>query len=143
MINTKLCFELANENADKSNKTSLTSPIPQLDGVSEEKKATFSCVSKYGEEDILHALSETFQQTVVSNTPLVLRVRPSLRSAEHHCIVELMLDSEQNENSFTWPEMKPWLKQTSQDVIRIQSKVFTPFIFFVLFIPRLLITMYL
>ena len=92
-INTKLCVELANENAN------LTSPIPQLDGVSEEKKATFSCVSKYGEEDILHALSETFPQTVVSNTNLVSRLRPSLRSAEHHCIVELMLDSEQNEDA--------------------------------------------
>jgi hypothetical protein len=119
-IDTKLLLELANENADKSNKTSLTSQIPQLDGVSEEKKATFSFVSEYGEEDILHALSETFPQTVVSNTTLVSRVRPSLRSAEHHCSVELMLDSEQNEDSFTWPEMKPWLKDTFQDIRRIQ-----------------------
>jgi hypothetical protein len=77
------------------------SPIPQLDGSCEEKRVTFTFVSEYGEEDILHALSETFPETVLSNTTLVSRVRPSLRSAEHHCIVELLLDSEQNQNSFT------------------------------------------
>ena len=43
-INTKLLVELANENADKSKKTSLASPIPQLDGVSVEKKVTFTFV---------------------------------------------------------------------------------------------------
>ena len=120
-INTKLLVELANENSMKSKETSQASPIPQLDGLSEEKRVTFTFVSEYGEEDILYALSETFPETVVSNSTLVSRVRPSLRSAEHHCIVELLLDSEQNQNSFTWPEMKPWLKDTIQDVRRIQK----------------------
>jgi hypothetical protein len=120
-INTKLLVELANENSMKSKETSQASHIPQLDGSCEEKRVSFNFVSEYGEEHILHALSETFPETVVSNTTLVSRVRPSLRSAEHHCIVELLLDSEQNQNSFIWPEMKPRLRDTIQDVRRIQK----------------------
>ena len=47
-----------------------------------EKKVTFTFVCEYGEKDILHALSETFLEIVVSKTTLVSRVRPNLISAE-------------------------------------------------------------
>ena len=42
--------ELANENSVTFENTSVTSPMPQLDGPSEEKKATFTSVSEYSEK---------------------------------------------------------------------------------------------
>ena len=47
-----------------------------------EKKVPFTFVREFGEQDILHALSETFLEILLSKTTLVSRVRPNLISAE-------------------------------------------------------------
>ena len=115
--NNKLLLELSKSETDAV-QSGIASPIPQVDGAGVDNTVMFSFVSDYGEEDVLHSLSETFSNTEVSSTTLVSRVRVRPKSADHHCIVELKLEAGQIQN-FSWPEMKPWIKDTFQDIRRI------------------------
>ena len=97
----------------RKHKALVVSPIPQLDGASENfgNRIIYTFVSEFAREDIEYTLREIFPHVETNLISQVKIVRP--RSADHLCTVEIIPPDLQN---FSWPEMSTVQDEVIKDL---------------------------